>query len=55
MLFKNGKPKKLLYVYNIEQSKKKYRIINKRKYFKNEKCTGVVEYPFLKSKRKVVR
>lgn len=55
MLFKNGKPKKLLYVYNIEQSKKKYRIINKRKYFKNEKCTGVVEYPFLLSHRKVIR
>ena len=55
MLFKNGKPKKLLYVYNIEQSKKKYRIINKRKYFKNEKCTGVVEYPFLLSHIKVIR
>jgi hypothetical protein len=55
MLFKNGKPKKLLYVYNIEQSKKKYRIINKKKYFKNGKCMGVVEYPFLLSHRKVIR
>jgi hypothetical protein len=55
MLFKNGKPKKILFVWNLVQTKKNYRKINKRKYFKNEKCTGVVEYPFLKSKRKVVR
>lgn len=55
MRFKNGKPKKILYVYNMEQSKKEYRRINKRKYFRKRKCTGVVEFPFLMSHRKVIR
>jgi hypothetical protein len=55
MLFKNGKPKKILFLWNLVQTKKNYRKINRRKYFKNGQCTGVVEYPFLKSKRKVVR
>lgn len=55
MLFKNGKPQKLLYVYDIEQSKKKYREINKKKYFYTGKCNGIVEYPFLLSHRKVMR
>lgn len=53
MLFKKGKPKKILYTQDVGQTKKNYRKINKRKYFRNGQCTGVVEYPFLQSKRKI--
>jgi|SRR5690554_1345827 len=46
MLFKEGKPIKILYVWSIKQTKKVYRKINKRKYFKGGVSTGIVSYPF---------
>jgi len=48
IFFKNGRPTKILYDWNLFQTKKIYRTVNKRKYFKGGKSTGVVEYPFLK-------
>jgi hypothetical protein len=55
MLFKNGKPKRIVFLWDLVQTTKNYRKINKRKFFKNGQCNGVVEYPFLKSNRKVIR
>lgn len=46
MMFKDGKPVKILYVWNYIQTQKTYRKINKRKYFKKGKSTSVISYPF---------
>lgn len=46
MLFKKGKPVKILYVWNLVQTEKNYKKVNKRKYFKNGKSISVISYPF---------
>lgn len=55
ILFKNGSPKKILFLWNLVQTNKNYKKINKQKFFKNGQCVGEVEYPFLRSMRTIVR
>lgn len=45
--FRRGKPYRIEYLFNIEQSKNNYKKINRRRFFRNGKSTGEVIYPFV--------
>lgn len=48
MLFKKGNPKKILYLFNIVETRKNYRSVNRRKFFRTGQCRGVIKYPFIR-------
>jgi antitoxin component YwqK of YwqJK toxin-antitoxin module len=46
MFFKNGCPRKISFLYNVENSSKNMRKVNSRKMFKHCRSNGLVLYPF---------